>query len=71
MGRLKIFATVALLGFFAGLLAQVASETLIPWLAQVLPLIEAKWFISGFAGAALTLVMVTVWAYMTDNKNKY
>ncbi len=71
MGRIKIFATVAILGFFAGLLAQVAWTTLIPWLQAIIPLINWSFLISGFAGAAITVIMVTVWAYMTDNKTKY
>ena len=72
MGRLKIFGTVAILGFLAGMSAQAVGEYLIPWLMVVLPpLINVKWLVSGFAGAALTLVLVTIWAYMTDNKQKF
>jgi hypothetical protein len=37
----------------------------------VLPsLIQVKWVVSGFAGAGLTLVLVSVWAYVTGNRNK-
>jgi hypothetical protein len=69
--RIRVFAIVALLGFMAGVLAQVTAEYIIPWLMAVLPaLINIKWVVSGFAGAALTLVLVSVWAYMSGNRNK-
>ena len=69
--RLRIFGIVALLGFMAGVIAQVTAEYIIPWLMVVLPsLINIKWVVSGFAGAALTLVLVTVWAYVTGNRSK-
>jgi chromate transport protein ChrA len=69
--RLKIFGIVAVLGFMAGVLAQVTADYIIPWLMVVLPaLINVKWVVSGFAGAALTLVLVSVWAYMTGNRNQ-
>jgi chromate transport protein ChrA len=69
--RLKIFGIVALLGFMAGVLAQVTADYIIPWLMVVLPaLINVKWVVSGFAGAALTLVLVSVWAYVTGNRSK-
>lgn len=64
--RFKIFAIVALLGFFAGIIAQLTADYVIPWLMIVLPeLVQIKFVVSGFAGACLTLVMVSVWAYMT------
>ena len=69
--RLRVFAIVALLGFMAGVIAQVTAEYVIPWLMLVLPaLINIKWVVSGFAGAVLTLAMVTVWAYVTGNRNR-
>ena len=68
--RLKVFGIVALLGFMAGVIAQLTADYIIPWLMTVLPaLINIKWVVSGFAGACLTLVLVTAWAYMTG-KNK-
>lgn len=69
--RIRVFAIVALLGFMAGVIAQVTAEYIIPWLMAMLPaLIQVKWIVSGFAGAALTLVLVTVWAYVTGNRNR-
>lgn len=67
--RVKIFGIVALLGFMAGVIAQLTADYVIPWLMTVLPaLINIKWVVSGFAGACLTLVLVTAWAYMTGKK---
>ena len=67
--RLKIFGIVALLGFMAGVIAQLTADYVIPWLMTVLPaLINIKWVVSGFAGACLTLALVTAWAYMTRRK---
>jgi len=69
--RIKVFAIVAILGFMAGVLAQVTADYVIPWLMVVLPaLINVKWVVSGFAGACLTLVLVSVWAYVTGNKDR-
>jgi cbb3-type cytochrome oxidase subunit 3 len=71
--RLKIFGTIALLGFFAGVIAQVTAVYFIPWLLAVLPLLGGitSFLISGFAGACLTVVLVSVWAYMTGKKDPY
>jgi hypothetical protein len=69
--RIKVFGIVALLGFMAGVIAQLTADYIIPWLMTVLPaLINVKWVVSGFAGAALTLVLVSVWAYVTGNKGQ-
>ena len=63
--RLKIFVFVAILGFFAGVIADLASTYAIPALAQLLPaFLNARYLLSGFAGACLTLVLVSVWAYI-------
>jgi hypothetical protein len=63
--RFKIFAIVALLGFAAGIIAQLSADYVIPWMMVVIPeLVQIKFLVSGFAGACLTLVMVSVWAYI-------
>jgi chromate transport protein ChrA len=68
--RLKIFAVVAVLGFMAGVIAQVTADYIIPWLMVVLPaLVNVKWIVSGLAGATLTLVLISAWAYMSRNKD--
>jgi hypothetical protein len=64
--RLKVFGLVALLGFMAGIIAQLTADYAIPWLVTVLPeLAQIRFLVSGFAGACLTLVLVSVWAYIT------
>jgi hypothetical protein len=69
--RIKVFGIIALLGFMAGVMAQLTADYIIPWLMTVLPaLINIKWVVSGVAGAALTLVLVGVWAYVSGNRNR-
>jgi hypothetical protein len=68
--RLRIFAIVAVLGFMAGVIAQLTADYIIPWLMVVLPaLVQIRFVVSGFAGATLTLVLVSIWAYFTGNKD--
>ena len=71
--RLKVFGLIALLGFFAGIIVQITAVYVIPWLVAVLPLLggATSFLISGFAGACLTVVLVSVWAYMTEKKEPY
>jgi zinc transporter ZupT len=69
--RLRVFAIVALLGFMAGVVAQVTATYIIPWLISVLPLLGGltSFMISGFAGAVLTVALVSVWAYLTGKRD--
>jgi hypothetical protein len=71
--RIKIFSIIALLGFLAGVIAQVTAVYVIPWMLSVLPLLGGltSFMISGFAGAILTVMLVGVWAYMTGKKEPY
>jgi hypothetical protein len=71
--RLKVFGIIALLGFVAGVIAQVTAIYVVPWLVSVLPLLGGltNFMVSGFAGAILTVAIVGVWAYLTGNKDKY
>ena len=69
--RMRIFAFVALLGFFAGVIADLASTYVIPWLVSVLPwFLSSRALLSGVAGAFLTLAMVSVWAYISGPKER-
>jgi uncharacterized membrane protein YeaQ/YmgE (transglycosylase-associated protein family) len=69
--RLKIFVFVAILGFFAGMIADLAGTYAIPWLASVLPaFLSARYLMSGVAGACLTLVLVSVWAYIAGPRER-
>jgi uncharacterized membrane protein len=71
--RLKIFGLIALLGFVAGVIAQVTATYFIPWLIMVLPSLAGltSFMIAGCAGAVLTVAIVGAWAYMTGKKDPY
>ena len=71
--RLKIFGLIALLGFVAGIIAQLAAVYFVPWMISVLPLLggASSFMISGFCGAVLTVAVVGAWAYMTGKKQPY
>lgn len=71
--RLKIFGVIALLGFLAGVIANITAVYFIPWMVSVLPLLggATSFILSGFAGAILTVAIVSVWAYMTGKKEPY
>lgn len=65
--RFKTLVFVAILGFIGGVLADFAGTYLIPALIQLFPeILNARWILTGLAGAALTLLFVTVWAYITE-----
>ncbi len=69
--RLKVFALVAVLGFVAGVIADLTAEFVIPALVAFLPaFLNARYILSGFAGACLTLVLVSVWAYITGSSER-
>ena len=70
--RIKIFGIIALLGFMAGVIAQLAATYFIPWMISILPVLGGltTFMISGLAGACLTVALVGAWAYMTSNRNK-
>jgi len=69
--RLKVFALVAILGFVAGVIADLTAEFVIPALVAILPaFLNARYILSGFAGACLTLVLVSVWAYITGSSER-
>lgn len=69
--RLKIFGFVALLGFIAGVIAQLTADYVVPALIALLPaFLSAKYLISGLAGAFLSLILVSIWAYFTGSSEK-
>ena len=71
--RLKVFGLIAVLGFVAGIIAQITAGFVIPWMIAVLPLLggATSFLISGFAGACLTVAIVGAWAYMSGKKEPY
>jgi len=67
--RLKVFVFVAILGFIAGVIAELTIEYVVPALAAILPaLFSTRYILSGLAGAFLTLLIVTIWAHVTGPK---
>jgi len=64
--RIKVFGLVAILGFMSGVIAQLTADYLLPWVLEILPqLVQMRFLVSGFAGACLTLGLVSIWAYIT------
>jgi len=67
--RLKMFAFLALLGFIAGVIAELTAEYVVPKLLKFLPeILRSRYVLSGFAGAVLALIIVAVWAYASTPK---
>jgi hypothetical protein len=64
--RIKVFVFVAILGFIAGVIADITATYVLPALLQLLPaFLQARYILSGLAGAFLTLILVSIWAYIT------
>ncbi|MGB8781340.1 MAG: hypothetical protein WCD81_11925 [Candidatus Bathyarchaeia archaeon] len=69
--RLKMFLFIAILGFFAGVIADLAATYAIPALAAVLPaFLSAGYLLSGLAGACLTVFLVSIWAYISGTPER-
>jgi len=69
--RFKVFGLVAILGFMAGVIADLTSTYVLPALMALLPaFLNARYLLSGFAGACLTLALVSVWAYITGSSER-
>ncbi len=66
--RIKIFGIIALVGFMAGVIAQLAATYFIPWMASILPMLGGltSYMVTGLAGAVLTVALVGVWAHLTS-----
>lgn len=65
--RLKILLLFGFLGFMAGIFAKFSYEFAVPWLIAHFPIISWDWILSGLAGAVLTMVLVTIWAYVSES----
>jgi hypothetical protein len=70
--RLRVFCVIALLGFMAGVIAQLAATYFIPWVISILPALGGltSFMVSGLAGAFLTVALVGAWAYMTRSRDR-
>jgi len=68
-GRIKVFGAFTVLGFFGGILSYFTYKRVFPVLLQIFPeLLNAEWFLTGLAGALMTLVLVTLWATISPPK---
>ena len=68
-GRFKILAFVAILGFMAGVIADLTAEYVLPKLLEILPeIFRVRYILSGLVGAVLALILVVIWAYATKPK---
>jgi hypothetical protein len=70
--RLKVFGIVALLGFMAGVIAQLTAVFVIPWIIAILPALGGltMYVVAGGAGAVIAVGIVSAWAYLSGNKNR-
>lgn len=68
--RMKILGIFAVLGFVAGIFANVLYDAVVPAILAALPNISGKWIVSGFTGMALTLLVLAVWAYFSGKPRK-
>jgi len=69
--RIKTFGIIALLGFIAGIIAQLAIVYFVPWLVEALPSFSniTQYIGAGIAGAIIAIVLIVIWVYLTGNKN--
>ena len=63
---MRIMGFFALIGFIAGIIANLSAGWIIENLAALLPwLLNAQWLFWGFAGALLAMVVPVIWAYIS------
>ena len=68
--RIKILGIFAILGFVAGIVANILYDAVVPAILAALPNISGKWLVSGFTGMLLTLLVLAVWAYFSGKPRK-
>ncbi len=62
--RVKILGVFAILGFFAGVIANFSYRYVLPVIFAVFPeILSIEWVLSGIAGAVLTVFVMVAWAY--------
>jgi len=65
-GRVKVLGAFMLIGFLAGVVANLAYRPLYDFLTKIFPtLFTFEWVLSGIAGALLSLVIVVIWATLS------
>ena len=67
--RIKVLGTFALLGFVAGIAANLLYHTAWPWLLKAFPtILQVEWMVSGLVGALLTIIMLVLWVYLSRSQ---
>ena len=65
--RFRLMVFFALVGFVAGVIANLTYDWVSVRLLEIFPLLlQAQWLFWGFAGAMLAMIFPIVWAYLTS-----
>jgi uncharacterized membrane protein YedE/YeeE len=68
-GRSKILVLIALLGFIAGIIADLTAEYVFPKLLEIFPeILKVRFILSGIVGAVLAIILTVIWAYATSKE---
>jgi len=66
--RIKVLGIFAILGFVAGVIANFTYHYVLPVLFAIFPqILSVEWILSGFAGAILTVFVMSLWAYASKS----
>jgi len=69
--RIKIIGIFAILGFIAGVIANLTYHYVLPVIFAIFPeILTVEWILSGFAGASLTVFIMLVWAYASKTAER-
>jgi chromate transport protein ChrA len=67
--RSKILVLIALLGFIAGIIADLTAEYVFPKLLEIFPeILKVRFILSGLVGAVLAIILTVIWAYATSKE---
>jgi len=65
--RFRLMGFFALVGFIAGIIANLTYDWIIVRLVELFPLLlQARWLFWGFAGAMLAMIVPIIWAYLSS-----
>ena len=66
--RIRILGMFAILGFIAGVIANLTYHYVLPVILTIFPeVLSAEWVLSGLAGAILTICIMLAWAYASKS----
>ena len=67
--RAKFLVTFSIVGFIAGVGANLAWHTVVPFVLKIFPeMLQLEWVLSGIAGSAITTIIIVLWAYISSSK---